>query len=74
MSEQIIGHDSYRKDIDKELEGWKDYKNDGTVQSMLVESAVRNSELIGRLLSIVERQQETITSLSQRLEAIEEGE
>ena len=31
MSENIIDFSSYRKDIDKELEGWKGYKNDGTV-------------------------------------------
>lgn len=30
MSENIIDFSSYRKDIDKELEGWKGYKNDGT--------------------------------------------
>lgn len=74
MDKDIIDLASYRQELEKEQEEWRNYKNDGTTVSMLVESASRSTQLIGRLLTIAETQQGLINDLAQAVEKLTKGE
>ena len=74
MDKDIIDFASYRQELEKEQEEWRNYKNDGTTVSMLVESASRSTQLIGRLLTITETQQGLINDLAQAVEKLTKGE
>lgn len=74
MDKDIIDFASYRQELEKEQEEWRNYKNDGTTVSMLVESASRSTQLIGRLLTIAETQQGLINDLAQAVEKLTKGE
>lgn len=67
MTDKIIDLKQFQQELSKQTEILSTYQNDGTVMSMMIESHVRLTGLIGDLTDIIATQQDTINDLAQHV-------
>lgn len=71
MTKNVIELEQYRREVSEQTETLLAYENDGTLQGMMIESHVRLTNLVDRLIGIVATQQEAIDELARHVN--EEG-
>lgn len=67
VTDKVVNLKQYQQELHKQAETLSKYQNDGTVMSMMIESHVRLTELIGNLTDIITIQQDTINDLAQHV-------
>lgn len=72
MTDNIIDLTQYQRALNEQVEQLEGYINDGTLESMMVESHVRTNKIISRLIDIVTKQQDTIDVLVKHVNDLRE--
>lgn len=72
MTDNIIDLTQYQRALNEQVEQLEDYINDGTLESMMVESHIRTNETISKLIDIVTKQQDTIDVLVKHVNDLRE--
>ena len=67
MTKNVIDLEQYRRELSERTETLLAYENDGTLQGMMIESHVRLTNLVDRLISIITTQQEAIDELARHI-------
>lgn len=73
MSGKIISLEQYRQDLKQVSLDLSEYKNDGTLNSMMTESVIRLTDLVRGLSDIIAGQQTVLESLTHRVEQLEKA-
>ncbi|CRT88969.1 Uncharacterised protein [Streptococcus equi subsp. equi] len=70
MAGNIIDLIRRKQVLDEQTEQLEDYVNNGTLESMLVESHIRLTKLVDNLIGIVTTQQEVIGDLAEHVNSL----
>ncbi|MFA9413763.1 MULTISPECIES: hypothetical protein [unclassified Streptococcus] len=73
MSDKIISLEQHRQDLKQVSLDLSEYKNDGTLNSMMTESVIQLTDLVRGLSDIVTGQQTVLESLTHRVEQLEKA-
>lgn len=70
MASNIIDLIRRKQVLEEQTEQLEDYVNNGTLESMLVESHIRLTKLVDNLIDIVTTQQEVIDDLAEHVNSL----
>lgn len=73
MSDKIVSLEQYRQDLKQVSLDLSEYKNGGTLDSMMTENVIRLTDLVRGLTDIVAGQQTILESLNHRVEQLEKA-